>query len=437
MADRLVTFPRVDFRVVGAPEPPPPDPPPPDPPPVSGTSAKGEFGRARPIPDDQHPRLIYNQDEVTALRSLVNGGTIPLLNSAWNVVRNKNAILMGANWPSAYPESARHGRTFNYHNQEAALSYAIEPTTAKANAIRSALNDMKNRFPNGRRGDLNFGTWHFSAAMMFDFIQAYHPGHFTSAERAAMKEWFRRCANVTNSVRVHMDRNHLLSFGEYNSSNYDRTDAGKRVTFYTNWFIRAVSSTGAAALVSGDQTQVDTYFDSGWPHAVLHKGQITSTFPPTNLGLNRFDLIMYILSFHPHGECTDTWGREHYRHPQNDFNTSVYGRYHPSTWSNAMMAAEMAYRNGMTGVFGIKDSFVTLPYLRLGAEFMFDHRNAINRGAGGEPLRAFRFSLCNLAWSRYDTTKINLSMSNLIDTEDGGEFTNPFLDIYKYPRRVV
>ena len=416
---------------------------PPPPPPPSPSGGQGAFGTVTPIADNNHPNLMWTDAEIVELRNLINAGTFSDLNAAWNRVDGKTAILIPGGWPSTYPDSARHAREANHNNLLACISYAVEPTTTKANAMRNALNDMKNRYPNGRRGDLNYGSWHHSWAWMFDLIQAYHPGHFTSQERADMKEWFRRCANTGNSIRNLYPRSSLLNNSEYNSSNYHRTDTGKTVTFYTNWYARNLCPTGAAALVSGNQTQVDFYFDSGWPHDVLSKEQITSAFPNPDADFNRFDLVMYILSHHPHGECTDTWGREHFRHPEDDFFTGTYGRYHPSTTSNVIMAAEMAYRNGMSGVWGIKDSFVSIPYLRLCHEFMYDYRDALNRSGGGSTgIPAFKFYWAGLGWSRYNAPKLNSLHTVIQNTadqrgDDGGDIPDDFGIIYKYPRRVV
>ena len=326
-----------------------------------------------------------------------------------------------------YPYSAYDRRPYAHRNLKACISYAIEPTTAKANAIRNALNSYKNHRPNGERGDLTFGPWHAAWAWMFDLIQAYHPGHFTTQERNDMKEWCRRCANQTNSIRGLVNRSNLLGHPDYNASGSHKTDGSKTVTFYTNWYIRNLVQTGPMALVSGDQAQCDFYFHSGWPHDVLNKNQITSTFPATNL--NRFDLSMYVLHIFPHGECTDTFKREGYRHPGNFFSVThrPTGRYVPSTIGNTVRTAEVAFKNGMTQIFHVTDQHAAepKPLLLLAHEFMYDHRNALNTGPNPDEnhIDAFTYWGASGGWKRYNTTKINnLKTAIENDPDQGGNF---------------
>ena len=66
---------------------------------------------------------------------------------------------------------------------------------------------------------------------------------------------------------------------------------------------------------------------------------------------------MYLLAVYPSGANTDTYTREGYRLPDSDWYTTDYtsGGYHFAQMSGAVLGAEMAYHNGMTGVFTLTD----------------------------------------------------------------------------------
>jgi hypothetical protein len=138
-------------------------------PPVSS----GELGTARAIPLSAHPRLLYTMDEILELRDLISAGTFPDLNTAYNRIANDTAMLIPGDWPSTYPASSTHAQPANANNMNACISYLVNPTTTKANAMRSAINDMKTRYPNGRRGDHNYGVWHISWAWMVDLREPF------------------------------------------------------------------------------------------------------------------------------------------------------------------------------------------------------------------------------------------------------------------------
>ena len=90
---------------------------------------------------------------------------------------------------------------------------------------------------------------------------------------------------------------------------------------------------------------------------------VTNTYPSDTA--NRYDLVMYLLAVYPSGANTDTYDREGYRLSESDWNTVSYtdGGYHWAQMSGAILGAEMAYHNGMTGVFGITDVAGTEPAL--------------------------------------------------------------------------
>src|SRR5262249_48157407 len=108
--------------------------------PSAGDSPKGLWGRVTPIADGNHPNLYYNQSAIDELRNmiLVHHSPQHLYDIYKNEIRNKFAI-------TTIPDNhSPHAR-----NMEAALSYAIEPTYEKADAIRSSLLSFMRAFPDG------------------------------------------------------------------------------------------------------------------------------------------------------------------------------------------------------------------------------------------------------------------------------------------------
>src|SRR5207248_1632817 len=102
-------------------------------------SSKGQWGRVVPIADNNHTNLYYNQTEIDELRKLVLVHHSPAL--LWDLWNNR-VSGMYAQGPSSSDNPANN-------NIGAAISYMLQPTNRKADAIRSALLDFMKRFPNG------------------------------------------------------------------------------------------------------------------------------------------------------------------------------------------------------------------------------------------------------------------------------------------------
>src|ERR671924_1809636 len=70
------------------------------PPPLSDTS-KGQWGRLRPIADNNHPNLYYNQSEIDELRNMILVQHDPqhLSDNYFNHVRGMMAITTDPNAP--------------------------------------------------------------------------------------------------------------------------------------------------------------------------------------------------------------------------------------------------------------------------------------------------------------------------------------------------
>jgi hypothetical protein len=307
------------------------------------SSPKGQWGKVVPIADNNHPNLYYNQSEIDELRHMVLVQHRPaLLWDLWNKSVS-GALAVG---PSAA------GNLRGEENIKAALSFMLEPTDAKADAIRFALLDFMKTFPKGggSTGDVWFNStdWNYSGysvPWLFDLLMAYHPQKLSASQVSALKHWFHLTASVGHTDNWNIkasDRPKLLN------------REGKTVAGYANWWARYFGNGFAAALMSGNQEDVDYWFDSGWPHDKFYYDGSWTPAP----GQHQFDMVMYLLTVFPSGANEDTYNREGFRLPENDWSTNSYshGIYHFAAMYGPILAAEAAYHNGMTRVYEITDA---------------------------------------------------------------------------------
>jgi hypothetical protein len=237
------------------------------------------------------------------------------------------------------------------------------------------------------------------------------------------KTWAAKSVMLGQTVALN-DRDRLLGTRLFNEA-YHYTVDGKTATFYTNWYSRSTGPHLALALVSGNQDVVTYWTDSAWPNHVLSRDQITASYPPAdNMKYNRFDLAMYTLAIYPDGSNSDTHGR-----CQNG------GIYHMAQGIGIQMAAEFAFRNGMTGIYSMKDKYAKKPHLLLHGLYM-------TRNFGKKHYRcnhnheAHNSDYIYLTWTRYDDPEINAAIGRAQNVEEI-EFPPEFIKLYRYPRRVV
>src|SRR5215831_2652188 len=326
----------------------------PTPPPPLGDAPKGLWGGVTPIADGNHPNLYYNETELRELRNmiLVQHGPKHLYELYNNIIK-RYELAVTAEDPGA-----------SGNNWAAALSYAIEPTEKKADRIQTALLSFMVKYPGGLPNWFTPSSFSgYSLSWMFDLILAYHPEKLSSVEKANFKNWF-----ALSAKRLKFESRD--SFAVSGPSDIRETwvapmvtREGKTMVSFPNWYSRYMGPGLAMALVSGNQDDVDYWADSGWPHGLFTFDGVTNTYSSETA--NRYDLVMYLLAVYPSGANTDTYNREGYRLPQNDWDTVSYtaGGYHWAQMSGAILGAEMAYHNGMTGVFGITDVAGTEPAL--------------------------------------------------------------------------
>jgi hypothetical protein len=406
-----------------------PKPPPPPPPPL-GDSSKGQWGRLIPIADNNHPNLYYNQSEIDELRNmiLVLHSPAHLFDLYTDQIKEVLAV-------TTIPDNHDPHET----NMKAALSYAIEPTSTKADAIRRSLLSFMNAFPNGlpdwyeTRGCFFCG---YSVPWMFDLIMAYHPDKLSQAEKTNLKNWFAKSAQ-----RLKFNtRDPRAVSGSGLDIVLPVTREGKTMVGFPNWYSRYMGPSLACALVSGNQDDVDYWGDSGWPHNLLTFAGVSGTYPSDSA--NRYDLVMYLLAVYPSGANTDTYDREGYRLSESDWNTVSYtdGGYHWAQMSGAILGAEMAYHNGMTGVFGITDVPGTEPALLRTYKRAIQSRTEVDRrptSLTGHPI--IGYDPVNWAgYRRYSDPLIEGAVAALNNNVRFGNEMPPALwKFFGYPRRIA
>jgi hypothetical protein len=387
------------------------------------------WGRVTPIADENHPNLYYDGGEVEELRRmmLVQHSPRHLYDRYRAEIRNAIAV-------KTIPDNKNPHPT----NMKAALSYAIGPSDEKAAAIRASLLSFVDTFPGGLPGWYDTPGCSFSGysvPWMFDLLIAYHPNMLSAAEKTRLKDWFRKSAeNLKFDTR---------NPGAPSQSGRDvvppETREGKTMVAFPNWYSRYMGPSLACALVSGNQAAVDYWADSGWPHDLLTFDGVTRAHPSD--AANRYDLVMYLLAVYPSGANTDTYTREGFRLPERDWYTTDYtsGGYHFAQMSGAVLGAEMAYHNGMTGVFGLTDKG-TEPALLRHWKRAIQSRKEIDRRSGnkfGHPVIGYSQELWP-GYRRYADPAIERAVSDLSDSKtDELELPSAAWEFFGYPRRIV
>jgi hypothetical protein len=237
----------------------------------------------------------------------------------------------------------------------------IEPSQAKADAIKATLFDYMNAHQGG------IPDWYsavcfcgYPLALMFDLLQAYHPSTLSSAEKNQLKAWFKLSAE---NLKVDSNDPRKITASGTDWPDPPIWHEGKLVDPIPNWYMRYMGPSLAAAFVSGDQAAVDYWADSGWPHNLFTFDGVTSTYPDDTQ--NRYDMVTSLLAIYPSGADIESYTREGlgYGGDPNTWYTKNYyapepkdgGSYHFAQTQGPIMGAIMSYHNGMSQVFSITD----------------------------------------------------------------------------------
>jgi len=314
--------------------------------------AKGQWGRAVPIADNNHPNLFWNQAEIDQLRNMVLVQKSPqiLVDIYNNKMKNVLADTGPVYWGS-----------FGISGWQAAISYMIEPSQAKAAAIRTALLNYMNQSPDGIPDWYSAGCFcGYPLAEMFDLIQAYHPSTLSTSEKTQLKAWFKKSAEY---LKVDSNDPRKTSQSGTDWPDPPTRHEGKLVAPIPNWYTRYMGPSLAAAFVSGDQAAVDYWADSGWPHNLFTFEGVTPTYPDDTA--NRYDMVTSLLAIYPSGADIESYTREGLWTDGDPYtwNTKNYyaptprdgGTYHFAQTQGPIMGAIMSYHNGVSQVFTITD----------------------------------------------------------------------------------
>src|SRR5262249_53186576 len=138
-----------------------------------------------PIADGKHPNLYYNQSEIDELRQM-----ILVKHSPKHLYDRYKGEIKDA---VAVPTNPDNG-AFHSINLKAALGYAMEPSAAKADAIRASILSFVRAFPNGLPDWYGTKGCYFSGycvPWMFDLILAYHPDKLLDSGENSEREGMR------------------------------------------------------------------------------------------------------------------------------------------------------------------------------------------------------------------------------------------------------
>ena len=407
-------------------------------------SPKGLWGQVVPIADNNHPNLFYNQKEVDELRRivLVQRSPMDLANLYDSSIKNLHAI---------FKPNECHLETVT--NMKAALSYMIEPTDTKASAIRAYLLGLQALRPEGLPDWYKECFRAYPSTWMFDLVQAYHPQLFSAAEKSSLKNWF---ALSSAKLKFNTRDERKISTSGFDMPQPPRLIEGKLVQGFPNWYSRYMAPALAAALVSGDQSLVDYWADSGWPHNLFTFDGINLNGHYPSDSANRYDLVMYLLAVYPSGANTDTYDREGYNRNTSTWYTVDYtwGVYHFAQIGPALLAAEMAYHNGMSRVFEITDISGTEPAALRSYKRAIESRSEIDTQPAnlfGHPVIGWANNIL-MAYRRYSDPVIENAAADILNNSvpspphNGGMITTRIpndgipwevMRFFAYPRHIV
>ncbi len=239
------------------------------------------------IAADRHPNLFFNQVEIDALRRAVLVDRSPQYAvNVYSSIRNTPPAHKPANMNSLpWPENYTAGRYATLANMKALFSYMIEPTPAKASALKAALLSWTSDPNRGWSHDVQgAGHAHFALAWMYDLI--YNAGVLSQSEKAGIDDFFSdisRLIAFSNSVWSTQTRHNVNMEGSYRES-------------YENWWQFDFHAGVVFALVSHDQSAVDRIFVTRVPEDYFLQ-DITQFAPDTRDLKNMINGLVYPSGF--------------------------------------------------------------------------------------------------------------------------------------------
>ena len=242
-------------------------------------SPKGNWGRVTPIADGNHPNLYYNQSEIDELRKMMLVQHAPK-----HLYDRYKAEIRDAVAVTTIPDNKQPHHT----NMKAALSYAIEPTARKADAMRASLLSFIKAFPTGLPGWYDTPGCYFSGysvPWMFDLLMAYHPGTFSAAEKTKLKDWFRMSAenlkfDTRNPGAPSQSGHDVVPPERTREKEWSRSPTGTAATWGLPWparSSRATSPQSTTGQTADGRTACSPSTESSFPAAATHQPRRTVT----------------------------------------------------------------------------------------------------------------------------------------------------------------
>jgi hypothetical protein len=143
------------------------------------------------------------------------------------------------------------------------------------------------------------------------------------------------------------------------------------------------------------------------------------------------------LAVYPSGANTDSYSREGYRDPDKTWYTTDYssGGYHVAQIGPAIFAAEMAYHNGMTGVYRLTDAG-TVPAVLRSIKRAVLSRNELDGRTWEYPTVGYN-PIIWMAYRRYSDPLIEGAVSALDSALGPPDYPGDVMQIFGYPRRIA
>ena len=303
-----------------------------------------------------HPNLWYNQAEIDKLRSIILGSEpavkkTELVNIYNTKVKGALAVNAPTNWfttevdncnwinnACTYPavtnwkDSYLLALPLGAANMKAGASFMIEPTSAKAQRIKSAILSFS-AYPASKLYDpQNTGQAIWPVAWLYDLTYSY-PGLYTSEEKVKIEAFF---SGIANAMKNAQGNGYLPMWKKVQDEN------GTLREGYENWFAFYAGQGVVLSLVGNNQTLLD-YFSKG------PSSYNTLWFTPTSQGAtgtnpstasNIRDLYQYVNGMvYPSGKTWDYYVRI------NDGNKL----YHEFSLWGVYLGLEAAAHNGWNG----------------------------------------------------------------------------------------
>jgi len=288
------------------------------------------------IQPGEHPRLYFNTQEIEALRRAILVDRQPTYAvSTYDAIKNTAPRSKPSNMDSlGWPDSYSTALPCTIDNMKACFSYMIEPTTAKATALRNALVSWTARFgPYWTTDPQGGGHIQYALPWMYDLL--YNSGALSAADKQQCEVFFSSTANQLVRPNSYWASRGRYSIDKEGSLRYD----------YENWRQWEFHAGAIAALVSKNQDLVNRAFVTTVPEDHFTDLDLAQFAPSTRDMKNMINGLVY-----PSGYNFDGYHRVYgFNAPVDSFagqNSGEGQHYHFFALLPCVFGAEAASHNG-------------------------------------------------------------------------------------------